>query len=186
MHESDLNNLLARVATGDMDAFAQFYDATCDRVYGMTLRVLRDPGYSEEATQETFLAVWRNADTYDPRSGSALSWILTLAHRRAVDRVRSESAATRRTVAYGIADTAREVDDVSESVERREIARLIHTGLESLTPIQRQAIELAYFHGLTYREVAEHLDVALPTVKSRIRDGLIRLRQTLPGLAATG
>ncbi|KAF0969423.1 ECF RNA polymerase sigma factor SigK [Gordonia sp. YY1] len=186
MHESDLNSLLARVATGDSDAFAQFYDATCDRVYGMTLRVLRDPGYSEEATQETYLAVWRNADSYDPRSGSALSWILTLAHRRAVDRVRSESAATRRAVAYGIADTGREIDEVSESVERREIARLIHTGLENLTPLQRQAIELAYFHGLTYREVSEHLGVALPTVKSRIRDGLIRLRQTVPGLAAVG
>ena len=83
MKDTELSTLLARVATGDMDAFAQFYDATCDRVYGMTLRVLRDPGYSEEATQETFLAVWRNADAYDPASGSALSWILTLAHRRA-------------------------------------------------------------------------------------------------------
>lgn len=185
MRETDLNTLLSRVAAGDMDAFAQFYDATCDRVYGMILRVLRDQGYSEEATQETFLAVWRGAAGFDPASGTALSWVLTLAHRRAVDRVRSETAATRRTVAYGIADTGREIDEVSESVERREIARLIHTGLETLTPLQRQAIELAYFHGLTYREVAEHLGVALPTIKSRIRDGLIRLRQTVSGFAVS-
>lgn len=185
MRETDLNTLLSRVAAGDMDAFAQFYDATCDRVYGMILRVLRDRGYSEEATQETFLAVWRGAAGFDPASGTALSWVLTLAHRRAVDRVRSETAATRRTVAYGIADTGREIDEVSESVERREIARLIHTGLETLTPLQRQAIELAYFHGLTYREVAEHLGVALPTIKSRIRDGLICLRQTVPGFAVS-
>ncbi|WP_232017203.1 ECF RNA polymerase sigma factor SigK [Gordonia insulae] len=171
--------LLDRIASGDSEAFARFYDLTCDRVYGMVLRVLRDPGYSEEATQEVFLQVWRSAGSFDRNAGSALSWLITLAHRRAVDRVRSESASTRRDIAYGLEDTRSAFDEVTETVTSQETTREVVGCLETLTDVQRQSVDLAYYHGLTYREVAERLTVALPTVKSRIRDGLKRLRQCL-------
>lgn len=171
--------LLDRIGSGDADAFARFYDLTCDRVYGMVLRVLRDPGYSEETTQEVFLQVWRSARSFDPQAGSALSWLITLAHRRAVDRVRSESAATRRDVAYGLEDTRSSFDQVVDAVATRETTREVVGCLETLTDVQRQSVDLAYYHGLSYREVAERLTVALPTVKSRIRDGMKRLRRCL-------
>ncbi|MGV9711572.1 sigma-70 family RNA polymerase sigma factor [Gordonia sp. NPDC003424] len=171
--------LLGQISDGDSDAFARFYDLTCDRVYGMVLRVLRDPGYSEEVTQEVFLQVWRSASNFDPDAGSALSWLITLAHRRAVDRVRSESAASRRDIAYGSSDLPPAFDEVSESVTAQETAREVRGCLEILTDAQRESVSLAYYHGLSYREVAERLTVALPTVKSRIRDGMRRLRDCL-------
>ena len=175
----ELTELLERTARGDSAAFARFYDLTCDRVYGMALRVLRDHGFSEEATQEVYLQVWRSASTFDPRSGSALSWLITMTHRRAVDRVRSESASSRRSTIYGVTAIPRPGDEVGEIVESRERGRVVRHGLDALTDLQRESVELAYFHGLTYREVAERLDVGLPTVKSRIRDGLHRLRAHL-------
>ncbi|WP_431309279.1 ECF RNA polymerase sigma factor SigK [Gordonia prachuapensis] len=171
--------LLDRIATGDSEAFARFYDLTSDRVYGMVLRVLRDPGFSEETTQEVFLQVWRSAQAFDPKAGSALSWLITLAHRRAVDRVRSESAASRRDVTYGLESMRSTFDEVTEAVESREVTREVVGCLDTLSEVQRQSVDLAYYHGLSYREVAERLTVALPTVKSRIRDGLKRLRQCL-------
>ncbi len=174
MHE--LAELLTRIARGDQAAFARFYDLTCARVYGMALRVLRDAGYSEEATQEVYLQVWRSAAGFDPRSGSALSWLITMTHRRAVDRVRSEAASSRRSTMYGITTIRRPGDDVGEIVEARERDQVVRDGLGVLTDLQRESVELAYFHGLSYREVAERLGVALPTVKSRIRDGMRRLR----------
>ena len=174
----ELSPLLTGIAVQDLDSFDRFYQLTNARVYGMTLRILRDPGLSEEATQEVFLAVWRSAASYDVATGSAVSWLMTLAHHRAVDRVRSEAAAKRRTLAYGVADLASRVDydTVVEHSSNRETTREIRTFLSLLTPLQREAIELAYFHGLTYREVAAHLGVALPTVKSRIRQGLARMQ----------
>ncbi|MGW0037868.1 sigma-70 family RNA polymerase sigma factor [Gordonia desulfuricans] len=174
-----LAELLGRVAGGDRAAFAEVYDQTSHRVYGMVLRVLRDPGYSEETTQEVYLQVWRSADTYDPRLGSALSWIITLAHRRAVDRVRSETAATRRDLGFAADEHMPDFDVVTAAAESRETREEVRGCLESLTEVQRESIGLAYYRGLTYREVSEHLSVALPTVKSRIRDGLNRLRNCL-------
>ncbi|MFW0783433.1 ECF RNA polymerase sigma factor SigK [Gordonia sp. CPCC 206044] len=171
--------LLARIASGDTAAFSEFYDSTCDRVYGMVFRVLRDPGYSEETTQEVFLQVWRSAGTYDPRAGSAISWLITVAHRRAVDRVRAESAATRRDITYGAEDQRTGFDEVAESVTAQETAREVVDCLQTLTGIQRESVDLAYYQGLSYREVADRLSVALPTIKSRIRDGLRRLRNCL-------
>ncbi|MFW0797255.1 ECF RNA polymerase sigma factor SigK [Gordonia sp. CPCC 205515] len=176
---SHLPDLLARIAVGDSIAFADFYDHTADRVYGMILRILRDPGYSEETTQEVFLEVWRQAGTYRPDRGSALSWLLTMAHRRAVDRVRSESAATRRTIGYGIATVSIDFDAVGEAVEIRQSRQAVLDCLSDLTELQRESVVLAYYHGLSYPEVAEHLSVSLPTVKSRIRDGMRRLRASL-------
>lgn len=171
--------LLERVASGDAAAFGELYDLTSSRVYGMVLRVLRDPGYSEEVTQEVYLQVWRSAASYDPRAGSPLAWLLTIAHRRAVDRVRSEAATTNRDLRYAVTASDREFDHVAESVAARETTEQVLGCLESLTDTQRQSVDLAYYQGLTYRQVAERLSVALPTVKSRIRDGLIRLRKCL-------
>ncbi|WP_185091077.1 ECF RNA polymerase sigma factor SigK [Gordonia oryzae] len=177
--DTTLPDLLARIADGDSAAFAEFYDRTGDRVYGMILRVLRDPGYSEETAQEVFLQVWRSADKFDPAAGSALSWLITLAHRRAVDRVRSEVAGDRRETTYSQATATVSFDQVADAVEVREARERVINCLGSLTDIQRESVSLAYYRGLTYREVAEELSVALPTIKSRIRDGLARLRECL-------
>ncbi|MEE2031717.1 sigma-70 family RNA polymerase sigma factor [Rhodococcus sp. CC-R104] len=174
-----LGVLLERVATRDQAAFAELYDATRTRVFGMVLRVLRDPGYSEETTQEVYLQVWKSAETFDPRQGSALSWLITLAHRRAVDRVRSEQSGADRESNYGAGTVDAAFDSVSEEVTQRDEGRRVVDCLGTLTELQRRSVELAYYRGLTYREVAEELSASLPTVKSRIRDGLIRLKNCL-------
>jgi len=176
---ADLDALLRRVARGDAEAFAAFYDATSARVYGLITRVLRDRGYSEETTQEVYLQVWRSAENYDPMSGSALTWVMTLAHRRAVDRVRSEQAAGQRDSRYGAAAIDRPADMVTDSVlasdERRRVAECVG----GLTDLQRECIELAYYDGLTYVQVSERLAANLATVKSRMRDALRGLRNCL-------
>nr|WP_313673049.1 sigma-70 family RNA polymerase sigma factor [Mycolicibacterium sp.] len=176
---TDLDALLRRVAHRDADAFAQLYDATRSRVYGMVCRVLRDRGYSEETTQDVYLQVWRTAESYDPASGSALAWLLTLAHRRAVDRVRSEQAATQRDSRYGSANVERDTDSVTDAVLSGEDRRRVTACLDGLTDIQRECIELAYYQGMTYVQVSERLSANLATVKSRMRDGLRGLRNCL-------
>lgn len=176
-----LERLLAGAATGDRAAFADLYDRTSPRVYGMVLRVLRDRGYSEEVTQEVYLQVWREADRFRADQGSPLAWILTIAHRRAVDRVRSETAATTRATRYGLRDIVPVDEAVEDEVVLRDDGRRIRLCMTTLSTLQSEAVTLAYYDGLTYREVAERLAVALPTVKSRIRDGLKRLRGCLSG-----
>ena len=174
-----LAELLVRTAASDSAAFADLYDGTSSRVYGMVLRVLRDPGYAEETTQDVYLHVWRSASSFDPDKGSALSWLMMLAHRRAVDRVRSEQSHSTREGVYGMRNQTREFDDVSDEVWRRFERQSVLDCLDSLTETQRESVALAYYGGRTYRDVAAHLEVGLPTVKSRIRDGLIRLKNCL-------
>jgi RNA polymerase sigma-70 factor (ECF subfamily) len=176
---TDLDALLRRVARGDADAFATFYDETRSRVYGLVLRVLRDPGYSEETTQEIYLQVWRSADNFDPAGGSALSWLMTLAHRRAVDRVRSEQAGSRRESRYGAITVEPARDHVSDAVLLSDERRRVAACLDGLTELQRQCIEMAYYEGLTYVQVSERLSANLATVKSRMRDALRGLRNCL-------
>ncbi|OBK25784.1 RNA polymerase subunit sigma [Mycobacterium asiaticum] len=175
----NLDALLRRVARGDNAAFAAFYDQTKTRVYGLVTRVLRDAGYSEETTQEIYLEVWRTASEFDSARGSAQAWLLTMAHRRAIDRVRSEQAGTQRESRYGIANLEPDVDVVADSAiigdERRRVLRC----LEALTDAQRQCIEMAYYGGLTYAEVSQRLSANLSTVKSRMRDALRGLRNCL-------
>lgn len=169
--------LLTRVARGDEGAFAAVYDATAGQVYGVVRRILRDPAQSEEVTQDVLLEVWRTATRFDPRRGSGLAWVMTMAHRRAVDRVRSELAATareRRARPEGPG-----YDTVTETVEARFEAQRVRRCLESLTGLQRESVTLAYYGGHTYREVASLLEVPVGTVKTRMRDGLIRLRDCL-------
>lgn len=176
---ADLDALLRRVAQRDADAFAAFYDATRSRVYGLVTRVLRDQGYSEETTQDVYLQLWRTAESYDPASGSALAWLLTLAHRRAVDRVRSEQAASQRESRYGAATVETPADHVSDAVITEDERRQVATCLDGLTEVQRECIDLAYYQGMTYVQVSERLAANLATVKSRMRDALRGLRNCL-------
>jgi RNA polymerase sigma-70 factor (ECF subfamily) len=176
---SDLNALLRRVARRDVDAFAAFYDHTRARVYGLVMRVLRDPGYSDETTQEVYLAVWRTAATFDPARGSALSWLLTMSHRRAVDRVRAEQAASQRESRYGAVTVDPSTDVVVESAVAGDERRRVTECVDGLTDAQRQCIELAYYGGLTYVEVSQRLSANLSTIKSRMRDALRGLRNCL-------
>jgi RNA polymerase sigma-70 factor, ECF subfamily len=176
---TDLDTLLRRVARRDAAAFAAFYDSTRSRVFGLVIRVLRDPGYSEETTQEVYLQVWRSAENYDPSTGSALAWLMTLAHRRAVDRVRSEQAAGDRESRYGASTVETATDQVSDSVILGEERRQVVDCLDGLTDLQRECIQLAYYDGLTYVQVSDRLSANLATVKSRMRDALRGLRNCL-------
>ena len=177
--------LMARIARGDTAAFSELYDAMAPRVYGLVRRVLRNPAQSEEVTQEVLVEVWRTASRYDARRGSVTSWVLTMAHRRAIDRVRSEQASTDRehVVAATSADVA--YDEVSEAATTRLESEQVRRCLGSLTELQRESVTLAYYGGYSYREVAELLDANLATVKARMRDGLIRMRDCL-GVVVTG
>lgn len=181
---TDPGRLLELAASGDLQAFGRFYDLMSPRVYGLALRVLRDPGYAEETVQEVFLQVWKQAADYRPSLGSVQSWVLTITHRRAVDRVRSESSAARRDEVDAATDFTRSGDiaeQVTEQISRDEDAAEVRRCMGTLTDNQRESIEMAYFNGLTYREVSEQLGSALPTIKSRIRDGLRRLKNCLGG-----
>lgn len=174
-----LEDLLAGIARGSQDDFAAFYAQTSRRVYGLARRVLIDAELSEDTTQEVYLQVWTNAARFDPALGSPLAWLLTLAHRRAVDRVRSEQSSANREARYGAAMQEPDYDNVVDTVTSRLDAEAVTACLQSLTDTQRESVQLAYYGGLTYREVAEKLNAAVPTIKSRIRDGLIRLKNCL-------
>jgi len=172
-------DLLARTARGDTAAFSALYDRISPWVFGLVRRILRNPAQSEEVTQEVMIDVWRTAARYDATRGSAHSWILTIAHRRAVDRVRSEQAAADRTELVAARSTETDFDQVSETVTTRLEVEQVRRCLDSLTDLQRESITLAYYDGYTYPEVAQRLDAKLPTIKARMRDGLIRLRDCL-------
>ncbi|WP_045729744.1 sigma-70 family RNA polymerase sigma factor [Pseudarthrobacter chlorophenolicus] len=171
--------LLEGIARGDQAAFAEFYRLTSRRVFGMARRVLIDPELSEDTTQEVFLQVWQNAAKFDSSAGSPLSWLMTISHRRAVDRVRSAQSSSDREAKYGASSQEIEHDSVSDEVSSRLEAETVVRCLETLTETQQESVRLAYYGGLTYREVAERLNAAVPTIKSRIRDGLIRLKTCL-------
>ena len=176
----DPDALLARVGRGDRGAFEALYTAIAPMVLGVITRVVRDPAQSEEVAQEALVDVWRTAARFDPERGSARAFVAVIAHRRAVDRVRSEEATRRRDTNDAVLeqnrpDAADAGDQVIESFERGQVRR----ALDGLTDMQREAIVLAYYDGRTQTEVASLLGVPLGTVKTRIRDGLIRLRDTM-------
>ncbi|MEU3999370.1 sigma-70 family RNA polymerase sigma factor [Streptomyces sp. PDY-4] len=179
----EADELLVRVAGGDQKAFEELYGLVSGPVYGLVRRVVRDPAQSEEVAQEALLELWRSAARFDPGRGTALSWVLTLAHRRAVDRVRSARAAGEREQREARRGPGPAFDQVAEEVEAGLEREWVRRCLDRLTALQRQSVTLAYYDGYTYREVAERLSLPLGTVKTRMRDGLTRLRDCLGGAA---
>ena len=171
--------LLGRVAHGDQSAFGELYDQIAPRVLGLVKRLLVDHAQSEEVTQEIFLEIWQSASRYEPTRGGASTWILTMAHRRAVDRIRSSQAGRDRDTKIGIRDLAVAYDHVAETVEVRIEHERVEKAMTRLTQLQRQAVSLAYYGGFSHSEVADMLHIPLGTVKTRLRDGLIRLRDEL-------
>lgn len=178
---TDLAALLLRVADQDQAAFADLYDAVAARVHGLALRVLRNPAMAEDVTQEVFLQVWREAPGFDPARGSALAWLMTIAHRRAVDRVRSEEAQSARLHRYESLHEAAPFDSTAEAGELRWEAARVRRAIDMVGEPHRTTLMLAYFEGLTHREVAERTQVPLGTAKTRIRDGLRKMRQVMTG-----
>jgi RNA polymerase sigma-70 factor, ECF subfamily len=174
-----LATLMGASARGDEAAFAALYDATSARAFGLAVRVVRDRAQAEEVTQEAYLEVWRTASRFDATRGSALSWVLTILHRKAVDRVRSAEASTRRDTTYNQQNQHSEHDSTAEHAHASLEAKRVRGVLQTLTGKQREAIELAYFGGYTQSEVAALLGIPIGTTKTRIRDGLIRLRDAL-------
>lgn len=177
--ERSLEELVRQVARGDDAAFEQLYDAVSASVFGLVRRVLRDPAQAEEVTQEVLVEVWRTATRFDEQRGSARTWILMLAHRRAVDRVRSAQASSDREDTVAARDRVRAFDEVAETVELRLEQQQVRHCLGSLTELQRESVTLAFYGGYSYPEVAKLLATPLGTVKTRMRDGLIRLRDCL-------
>lgn len=173
------SGLMTRIASGDAAAFSTLYDRIVPNVFGLVRQVLRNPAQSEEVAQEVMIEVWRTATRYDPLRGTAKSWILTIAHRRAIDRVRSEQAAVNRETLVATRSAEPAFDQVADTVTQRFEVEQVRRCLDTLTDLQREAITLAYYNGYTYPEVAIELDAKLPTIKARMRDGLIRLRDCL-------
>lgn len=177
-----LSDALQRSAAGDKAAFAEVYDATSVRAFGLALRVLRDHAQAEEAVQEAYLQVWRQSTRFDPARGSAISWILMIVHGTAVSQVRSSQARSNREEVY-----ERQVDPLrvgrddptGAAADANLNAGLVREALSQLTEIQRAAIEMAYFEGRTHTEVASLIGIPLGTAKTRIRDGLLRLRDVM-------
>lgn len=176
---ASLEDLLTAVATGDRAAFAELYDRAAPRVLGLIKRLLIDHSQSEEVAQEVFLEIWQTAVRYQPSKGAAVTWMLTMAHRRAVDRVRSSQSSRDRDVRIGIRDFEPGFDQVSESVEVSVEHERVSKALARLTELQRQAVKLAYYGGLSHSEIAAKLSIPIGTVKTRLRDGMIRLRDEL-------
>ncbi|WP_158865409.1 ECF RNA polymerase sigma factor SigK [Leifsonia sp. AG29] len=171
--------LLQRVAQGDQRAFSELYDHTAARVLGLIRRLLIDAAQAEEVAQEVFLEVWQSATRFDPNRGRALTWIMTMAHRRAIDRIRASQAAHDRDTAIGIRDLPTAYDQVSETVEVRVEHERVEAAMARLSGPQRQALTLAYYGGLSQSEVATELGIPLGTAKTRLRDAMIRLREEL-------
>lgn len=174
-----VGDLLQRIATGDEAAFARLYDLLSPRVFGLILRVLVDRAQGEEVLQEVFLEIWRSASRFAPNRGQGRSWVLTIAHRRAVDRVRASQASSDRDVRAGFRDLDVAHDGVSEQVELRVEAERVTAALRSLPEAQREALTLAYFGGYSQSEIAAMVGAPLGTIKTRMRDGLTRLRMEM-------
>jgi RNA polymerase sigma-70 factor (ECF subfamily) len=171
---------IGRVADGDQAAFGDLYDLLVPSVYGVVKRVLRDPSQADEVTQEIFVEIWKQAARFDVTRGSVRSWAVTIAHRRAVDRVRSEQSHRDRQTAVAAVSPEQPATPEDDAMDAEDRVRA-RAAMATLPAAQREALELAFYDGLTHVQIADRLGIALGTVKTRIRDGLIRLRTTMGG-----
>jgi RNA polymerase sigma-70 factor, ECF subfamily len=176
---SDVDLLLGRVARGDAQAFEKLYDELSAVVFGLARRVVRDPARAEDVTQEVFLEVWRKAARFDSSLGKAKTWVLTIAHRRAVDAVRRSESQKRQDQRAAPEEVSH--DQPADMLIQTEEHGAVRRCMDTLTDLQLESVRLAYFNGYTYNEVATLLEKPLPTIKTRMRDGLIRLRDCLEG-----
>jgi RNA polymerase sigma-70 factor (ECF subfamily) len=171
--------LLIRVAESDQRAFAELYDMLSARVFALILRVLVNRAQSEEVLQEVFLEIWQSAARFAPNKGQGRSWIMTIAHRRAIDRVRASQSSADRDVRAGFRDIGVAHDSVSEQVELGIEGEKVVEALATLPDAQREALVLAYYGGYSQNEVAVLVGAPLGTIKTRMRDGLTRLRSAM-------
>ena len=176
---ADVDVLVSRVARGDAGAFEALYDELSSAVFGLARRVVRDPARAEDVTQEVFLEVWRKAGRFDSALGKAKTWVMTIAHRRAVDAVRRSESQKRQDERTAPEQVSH--DEPADSLIAAEEQGAVRECLETLTDLQLESVRLAFFNGYTYNEVATLLEKPLPTIKTRMRDGLIRLRDCLEG-----
>lgn len=174
-----IETLLRNIADGDRAAFSEVYDRISSRMLGLIIRLLRDRAQSEEVLQEVFFEIWQQAAKFDANRGSGMAWVLTMAHRRAIDRIRASQKSHERDLRIGIRDMERDFDSVSESVEIRIENERVKRSMSRLTSLQREAVILAYYGGYSHSEMAQILGIPLGTVKTRLRDGMIRLRDEL-------
>jgi RNA polymerase sigma-70 factor (ECF subfamily) len=184
-NEREAETLLVRLASGDEQALSDLYDGTNRIVYGLALRILGEPSAAEDVTMDVYMQVWRTAGSYEPERGTVLTWLATLVRSRAIDSLRRRKA--RRAE---LEDNVDEVVNLSDSRFCPELAslevgrsRIVREAIDQLSPDQREAIELAYFSGLTHTEAAVQLGLPLGTVKTRIRSGMLQLRKILEAYA---
>jgi RNA polymerase sigma-70 factor, ECF subfamily len=172
--------LIARTAQGDQDALAAFYDRTSPQVFGFICKILNNREAAEEVTLDVYTQVWRQAHTYDQRRGAPGAWLMTVARTRAIDRFRARATEYGRLESLDAVELFASGDDTPEQeIHGQQRRRYVQQALTVLTTEQRQAVALAYFYGLSQSEIAEKLQVPLGTVKTRMRSGLIRLREAL-------
>ncbi|HMV17931.1 MAG TPA: sigma-70 family RNA polymerase sigma factor [Zoogloea sp.] len=175
-----LRELLARVADEDEDALAALYEATGSRVYGLALRILRDPAAAEEVTEDAYFQVWRQARRYDPARGRPLAWLLTIVRSRALDHLRRDDPALPHPEPVSLLDAEPEhTDNPQNLLEACRDHDRLHAALAGLDPVPRQLIALVFFRGLTHEEAADHARMPLGTVKSHVRRALLALRAVL-------
>lgn len=174
----DDSHLASAVADGDRSALEVVFQRFGGAVQSMAFRVLRDEALAEDVTQEVFVSFWRSPDKFDPERGTLRTFLMTLAHRRAVDTVRSEEARYRRE--EKVPDDVQ--PDIEEQVWQSSLSDAVRAAMDELPDTEREAIALAYFGGLSYVQVAKRLGAPEGTVKSRIRSGMKKLSVTLAGV----
>ena len=178
--ESD-EALLAAVQRRDERAIAALYDRYGGLAFGLAYRILDDRGAAEDVVQDAFMSVWRRAVSFQLDRGSVRTWLLSIVHHRAIDRLRGVAGKTRRDEPLDEIDRIAQVDDPWREVSIRVQGDVLKRGLATLPEAQRQTIELAYFGGYTQQEIATAMDVPVGTVKGRMRIGLQKLRELLSG-----
>ena len=179
--DTDNTELLARIAQGDEKAFAKFYDQFAHGLYSLVFKILNDAKETEDVLQEGFTQIWKKASTYDGNRSSAFTWAVMIMRNKAIDHIRSRQRQSRVVEEAALESSIEPAMQEDEGVFQNEQRTIVRAALEKIPDEQRQAIDLAFFSGLTQMQIAEKLGEPLGTVKSRIRRGLLKLRDYLNG-----